>query len=93
MEPRAYERPRIELPVMLPLSQSLAWPCIVSCGFSRCQESAGQAIGSAVGSNVANAATQTYTRTLAQLPTMHVPANYVLNVMVERDLALPPYAE
>lgn len=78
---------------VLAAGAQLAQPRASGCGFSGCQESAGQAIGSAVGSNVANAATQTYGRTLYQPPTMHVPAGYILNVMVERDLPLPAYQE
>jgi type IV secretory pathway VirB10-like protein len=78
---------------VLAAGAQLAQPRTSNCGFSGCQESAGQAIGSAVGSNVANAATQTYDRTLYQPPTMHVPAGYILNVMVERDLPLPAYQE
>jgi len=37
---------------------------------------------------LSSAATRTYDRTLSQPPTMHVPAGYILNVMVERDLSL-----
>lgn len=78
---------------VLAAGAELAQPRTSGCGFYGCQESAGQAIGSAVGSNVANAATQTYDRTLSQPPTMHVPAGYILNVMVERDLPLAAYRE
>jgi type IV secretory pathway VirB10-like protein len=78
---------------VLAAGAQLAQPRVNGCAFSGCQESAGQAIGSAVGSNVANAATQTYDRTLYQPPTMHVPAGYILNVMVERDLPLSAYRE
>jgi len=78
---------------VLAAGAELAQPRTNGCGFSGCQESAGQAIGSAVGSNIANAATRTYDRALSQPPTMHVPAGYVLNVMVERDLSLEGYRE
>jgi type IV secretory pathway VirB10-like protein len=78
---------------VLAAGAQLAQPRVSGCGTYGCQESAGQAIGSAVGSNVANAATQTYDRRLSQPPTMHVPSGYILNVMVERDLALPAYHE
>ena len=78
---------------VLAAGAQLAQPRVNGCAFSGCQESAGQAIGSAVGSNIANAATQTYDRTLYQPPTMHVPAGYILNVMVERDLPIPAYQE
>ncbi len=71
----------------------LAQPRTNGCGPYGCQESAGQAIGNAVGSNIADAATRTYDRTLSQPPTMHVPAGYILNVMVERDLSLEAYRE
>ncbi len=78
---------------VLAAGAELAQPRTNGCGFYGCQQSAGQAIGSAVGSNIADAATRTYDRTLSQPPTMHVPAGYVLNVMVERDLSLEAYCE
>jgi type IV secretion system protein VirB10 len=78
---------------VLAAGAELAQPRTNGCGSYGCQESAGQAIGSAVGSNIADAATRTYDRTLSQAPTMHVPAGYVLDVMVERDLSLEVYQE
>ena len=78
---------------VLAAGAQLAQPRVSGCGTYGCQESAGQALGSAVGSNVANAATETYNRRLTQPPTIHVPAGYILNVMVERDLVLPAYHE
>ncbi|MBD5634990.1 MAG: TrbI/VirB10 family protein [Candidatus Eremiobacteraeota bacterium] len=78
---------------VLAAGAELAQPRTNGCGSYGCEESAGQAIGSAVGSNVADAATRTYDRASSQTPTMHVPAGYILDVMVERDLALEAYRE
>lgn len=78
---------------VLSAGAQLAQPRVSGCGVFGCQESTGQAIGSAVGTNIANAATQTYDRKLSQPPSLHVPAGYILNVMVERDLSIPAYRE
>ncbi len=49
--------------------------------------------GQAAGQQVSTVSSQVASQYLNQPPTIHTPAGFVLNVMVEHDLSLPPYAD